>query len=74
MYSAITGQTVNYLFLCSTLVDEFKYLGVLLDSQLSFRLHIDLVINKISYWFRILYFINCFTRQIKNNYCNTLNP
>jgi len=30
-------------------VDVFKYLGLLLDSQLSFRSHIDLVIKKISY-------------------------
>jgi len=30
-------------------VDEFKYLGLLLHSQLSFRSHIDLVIKKISY-------------------------
>jgi len=30
-------------------VDEFKYLGLLLDSQLSFRSHIDSIIKKISY-------------------------
>jgi len=47
-------------------VDEFKYLGLLLHSQLSFRSHIDLVIKKISYRLKILYFsINCFTRPVR---------
>ena len=47
-------------------VDELKYLGLLLDSQLTVRRHIHSVVNKINYNLRILYrSINCFTQQIR---------
>ena len=47
-------------------VDELKYLGLVLDSQLSFRRHIHSVVNKINCNLRILYrSINCFTQLIR---------
>uniref|UniRef100_A0A671Z0G9 Reverse transcriptase domain-containing protein n=1 Tax=Sparus aurata TaxID=8175 RepID=A0A671Z0G9_SPAAU len=47
-------------------IDRFKYLGVWLDSQLTFKVHIDSVIKKINCSLGLLYCsINCFTLQIR---------
>lgn len=47
-------------------VDELKYLGIWLDSQLSFRCHINSVVKKINCNLRILFrSINCFTQRIR---------
>lgn len=47
-------------------VEEFKYLGLWLDSQLTFRTHIDSIVKNINCSLRILYrSINCFTKQIR---------
>ena len=47
-------------------VKEFKYLGLWLDCQLSFKTHINSVVQKINYSLKILYCsIQCFTLQIR---------
>ena len=47
-------------------VKEFKYLGLWLDCQLSFKTHINSVVQKINYSLKILYrSIQCFTLQIR---------
>lgn len=47
-------------------VEEFKYLGLWLDSRLTFRTHIDSIVKSINCSLRILYrSINCFTKQIR---------
>jgi len=47
-------------------VEELKYLGLWLDSQFSFRCHINSVVKKINWNLRILYrSINCFTQMIR---------
>lgn len=47
-------------------VDEFKYLGLWLDSHLSFRPHIDSIVKKINFNLRQLYrSINCFTQDTR---------
>lgn len=47
-------------------VEEFKYLGLWLDSSLSFRPHIDSIVKKVNYNLRLLYrSINCFTQLIR---------
>ena len=48
------------------MVKEFKYLGLWLDCQLSFKTHISSVIQKMNYSLKILYRpIQCFTLQIR---------
>ena len=63
------GNNLSLKFLDDTplkQVDEFKYLGLWLDSQLSFRCHINSVVKKINCNLRILYrSINCFTQLIR---------
>lgn len=62
-------HTLSIRFADDTLmenVEEFKYLGLLLDSNLSFKSHIDSVVKKINFNLSLLYrSINCFTPQIR---------
>lgn len=47
-------------------VEKFKYLGLWLDSSLSFRPHIDSIVRKVNYNLRLLYrSINCFPPLIR---------
>ena len=47
-------------------VGQFKYLRLWIDSEFSFRPHIDFIRNKINASLRILYWsINCFTLQVR---------
>jgi len=47
-------------------VDKIKYLGLWLDSRLTFRPHIDFIVKNINCSLRMLYrSINCFTKQIR---------
>lgn len=61
------GNTLCLKFLDGTVlekVDEFKYLGLWLDSQLSFTSHINSIVKKVNSSLRLLYrSINCFSQQ-----------
>lgn len=47
-------------------VDKIKYLGVWLDTELSFTLHIEQVLRKVNFGINILYRArNCFTRSVR---------
>ena len=50
------------------MVQTFKYLGLWLDSELSFKAHIDSVRGKVNNSLRLMYrSINCFTLQIRKH-------
>ena len=54
-------------------VEEFKYLGLWLDSQLSFKPHINSVIKRRNCSLRFLYHsINCFTLQVRKRIISQL--
>ena len=54
-------------------VGEFKYLGIWLDSHLSFKTHIESVVKKMNWSLRILYrSINCFTLQVRKRIASQL--
>ena len=45
-------------------VDQAKYIGVTLDSNLSFKFHIENICNKISSYFRIFYYLKSIMGKI----------
>ena len=54
-------------------VEEFKYLGLWLDPQLSFKTHINSTIQKINYSLKVLYrSIHCFTLQTRTRIISQL--
>ena len=54
-------------------VDEFKYLGLWLDPQLSFKTHITSVIQKVNFSLKVLYrSINCFTFYVRKRIISQL--
>jgi len=63
------GNNLTIKFSDGTLmenVEELKYLGLWLDSSLSFRPHIDSIVKRVNYNLRLLYrSINCFTQLIR---------
>ena len=53
-------------------VEKFKYLGVWLDSELSFKPHIDHVLRKVNYGINVLYRSrNCFTQSVQGTCLST---
>lgn len=67
--SRTQGSSVSLKFLDGSIlaqVEEFKYLGLWLDSQLSYRHHIITVVKKINNCLRLLYrSINCFSQPTR---------
>lgn len=54
-------------------VDEFKYLALSLNPQLSFMSHITSVVQKINFSLRVLYrSISCFTLQVRKRIISQL--
>lgn len=74
----ITVKSNNLNIICkdgSSLhkVDKFKYLGLWLDCELSFRIHIDSVLHKVNYGISVLYHSrNCFTLNIRKKLASEL--
>lgn len=56
-------------------VDEYKYLGLWIDSELSFKTHINYIVRKLNCNLRMWYrSCNCFTQQIKLRTVQLLLP
>jgi len=54
-------------------VDKFKYLGVWLDSKLSFKIHIGHILRKVNYGINALYRSrNCFTYSVRKKLASQL--
>uniref|UniRef100_A0A8C7WUV5 Reverse transcriptase domain-containing protein n=1 Tax=Oryzias sinensis TaxID=183150 RepID=A0A8C7WUV5_9TELE len=53
--------------------EKFKYLGLWLDSSLSFSAHIQSIVHKISYRLKLLYLsINCFSLSVRKKIISQL--
>uniref|UniRef100_A0A8C8E0L6 Reverse transcriptase domain-containing protein n=1 Tax=Oryzias sinensis TaxID=183150 RepID=A0A8C8E0L6_9TELE len=72
----VAASEIHLTYLDMSLIsvaEKFKYLGLWLDSSLSFSAHIQSIVHKISYRLKLLYLsINCFSLSVRKKIISQL--